>query len=128
MNLRYPYGVPEDTRFIAVIGEDGTFFDLVNVKNVNKHLAHLHRGGYAAEVVSEESVPPCRLRDFTDGFPERHCDVSWKGGNEFYHNFARQKASRGAARKNIKARATDAKEVCRAQSQNLEPSQDNEAR
>jgi len=81
---RYPYGVPTDTSFIMVTGEDGVFYDLVRSYDCKKHIEILTEEGYVAKVVSSDVVPSCTMRDFTDGLGS-YVEVAFKDGGEFYH-------------------------------------------
>lgn len=81
---RYPHGVPAETSFIKVIGEDGAFYDLVNSRDAKAHKTRLINEGYIAKTVSPKMVPSCTLRDFTDSL-NAYIEVAFKGGGDFYH-------------------------------------------
>lgn len=81
---RYPYGVPTNTSFIKVSGEDGVFYDLVNSYDSKKHIATLINDGYEAKIVSPKIVPSCIMRDFTDSL-NKYVEVVFRGGGDFYH-------------------------------------------
>ena len=81
---RYPYGVPTATSFIKVTGEDGVFYDLVNVSDSTTHIQRLIKEGYDAKITFPKLVPSCIMRDFTDGL-ENYVDVMFRDGGSFYH-------------------------------------------
>ena len=81
---RYPYGVPSNARFVKVTGADGIFYDLINSQDVKKHIESLLTGGYEAVIAARGDVPPCTLRDFTDGL-DSYQNISYNGGGNFYH-------------------------------------------
>ena len=70
-------------RWVKVIGDDGTFFDLVMARNLNEHIAYLKDGGYDVEPVYAADVPPCTYRDFTMG-EETYTEQVRHGGKYFY--------------------------------------------
>ena len=82
---RYPYGVPKDTIFIKVTGEDGVFYDLVRDCDSRNHRMRLIDEGYQVEVVPPKVVPSCVMRDFTDGI-DSYVEVNFREGGNFYHS------------------------------------------
>ena len=70
-------------KWIKVTGEDGTFYDYVMYKNRLSHLDFLREGGYSAEMVSPQDVPPCVYRDFSLG-EYSYTEQRYHGGEQFY--------------------------------------------
>ncbi len=78
------HGLPASGgRFIQVKGEDGTFYDFVEMPHkVNEHIANLIRDGYQAKKISYRLVPPCKFRNFLS--LSRYSEKIWDDGEDFY--------------------------------------------
>jgi hypothetical protein len=81
--FNYEYGIPSTDRFIKVLGEDGTFYDLCCKADVATHIKSLTSNGYTAVAVNRKQVPACRFRDFTNGL-DSYSDAAWKNGTDLY--------------------------------------------
>lgn len=76
-------GIPSNLQFVQVVGEDGTFYDLVRGFEVSDHITLMTGDGYYAQIVRKKQVPPCIFRDFSVGL-SGYYDAAYMGGTDFY--------------------------------------------